>query len=154
MPATVDVKTRPATTAVVTDVVTDHEHIADAFDVAFHSLVTYMREQGIEPSGPGFAQYHEVASDGSWRATVGFPVEEPGPGTPHIHGGRLPGGRVAVIVHDGPYEGLAERWAEISEWIRTHGLTPAAAPWESYVVEDSTESEPSRWRTEIVWPVN
>ncbi len=153
MSASVAVTTRRPEAAVVTDVTTDHAHLGDAFDAAFHELVAYMKRHGIEPTGPGFAVYHEVSPNEPWHTTVGFPVKDPGPGENGIHAWELPGGKVAVIVHEGPYEGLAERWSELGEWLRTHHLTPAAAPWESYLVEDSTEPEPARWRTEIVWPV-
>ena len=153
MSAAIDIHSRPPTTAVVTDVTTDYAVISDAFDTAFRGLADYMSEQGIAPTGPAFAVYHEVAADAPWRATVGFPVAEPGPGTNGIHAGALPGGKVAVVVHEGPYEGLSQTWAEIGEWLRTHGVEAAGDPWESYVVDDSTESEPGLWRTEIVWPV-
>ena len=154
MSAAVDIHTRPPESAVVTDITTDHAHIGEAFDEAFHSLVDYLGNQGIQPAGPGFAVYHEVTSNAPWRATVGFPVQQPGPGTEAIHAGELPGGKVAVIVHEGPYEGLAQTWTELGEWLRTHNVKSAGAPWESYVVDDSTDPEPEHWRTEIVWPVS
>lgn len=154
MSTAVDVTTRRAATAVVTEVTTDQAHISEAFDAAFRELAQYLREEGIAACGPGFAVYHEIAADRPWKATIGVPVLDPGPGTEAIRPGALPGGKVAVIVHEGPYEGLADRWSELTEWLRTHDLSPAGSPWESYVVEDSTEPEPSRWRTEIVWPVN
>ncbi|HSF85097.1 MAG TPA: GyrI-like domain-containing protein [Acidimicrobiia bacterium] len=153
MSAAIDIHTRAPEVAIVTDVETDFAAISDAFDVAFRCLVGYMNERGIAPTGPAFAVYHEVAADAPWRATVGFPVETPGPGMDGIRAGVLPGGKVAVVVHEGPYEGLSQTWAEIGEWLRTQGVAPAGDPWESYVVDDSTEPEPGHWRTEIVWPV-
>ncbi len=153
MTVIVDICERDDEPAVMTEVETDYAHIGEAFDTGFRKLVAYMEQAGVEPSGPGFAVYHKVSARAPWRATLGFPVRDGGAGAGDIHVGSLKGGKVAVTVHEGTYEGLAETWNAFEEWLRSHHVVTAGPPWESYVVDDSTEPEPANWRTEIVWPV-
>lgn len=65
----------------------------------------------------------------------------------------LPGGDVAVTIHAGSYESLSDGYAAIESWMETEGLTPAGAPWESYLTDPTQYPDPKDWKTEIAWPV-
>jgi effector-binding domain-containing protein len=64
----------------------------------------------------------------------------------------LPGGRVAVVTHVGPYATLGDTWrrgeASLAE-ARERGSGPA---WELYV-DDPDLVAPDRLRTEITFPL-
>ena len=64
----------------------------------------------------------------------------------------LPGGRVAVLVHRGSYDGLRNAYGSIEAWAAGAGETLGQAPWESYV-DDPAEVDDPALRTEIVWPL-
>jgi hypothetical protein len=51
----------------------------------------------------------------------------------------------------GPYDDLAKTYGETDQWIKVHGLTPAATMWECYL--DSPGGPPNEQRTELWWPI-
>ena len=65
-----------------------------------------MREAGVGLAGPPFARY--LAFEPRIRAEIGFPVQRPAPHVGRVFPGRLPGGRVASIVHIGSFDGLEQ----------------------------------------------
>jgi AraC-like DNA-binding protein/effector-binding domain-containing protein len=129
--------------------------IAPTIGRTLHAIFLYSQKNGIALGGPPFARYPE--------ASIGFVTIEPGtriaaeaPSSEHdasiIHE-TLPGGPVVFTTHSGPYEGLPEAHAAMETWIQTEGLTPAGAPWESYVTDPGDYPDPKDWKTELFWPV-
>jgi effector-binding domain-containing protein len=96
-----------------------------------------------------FARYHQLP-DGRFEVEAGFPVAAPVNSDAVIQRSSLPGGRVAVAVHVGPYDKLGDSYAAVTEWLRLRGGTPAGDPWEIY--HDPPAGDPDTWRTEIVQP--
>ena len=68
--------------------------------------------------------------------------------------GVLPGGRMAVFLHKGPYSGAAAAWEKvIDELLPAMGLAMAASgPFEVYLDDDAV-TPPEELRTEICIPV-
>jgi len=58
-----------------------------------------------------------------------------------------------VTVHVGPYDTLSSTYEALQAWIETQGRTPATAMWEVYLTDPDQEPDPSKWRTEVYWPV-
>ncbi|MEW6225424.1 MAG: GyrI-like domain-containing protein [Chloroflexota bacterium] len=111
-----------------------------------------MREAGVEVSGPPFARYLELAPD-RIVAEIGFPVLRPAPHVGRIFPGQLPGGRVATILHVGPYDGLADTYDKLERWLGEAGATAAGPMWEVYWSDPAAEPDPSTWRTMIHVPL-
>jgi DNA-binding transcriptional MerR regulator len=60
---------------------------------------------------------------------------------------------VAVLVHRGSYDDLADSYHQLGAWVATNA-EPAGAPVrELYVVGPGESDEPESWRTEICWPI-
>lgn len=131
--------------------------IAPTIGEILPAIFTYAQKNGIALAGPPLARYSE--------ASLGFVTIEPGmpvatapdaanlgsePGLIHD---TLPGGLVAFTIHSGPYDQLHDAYAAIESWIAAEGLTPAGAPWESYVTDPGDYPDPKDWRTEVFWPV-
>ncbi len=77
------------------------------FDRSFSALGAAMAQLDATPSGPAFAYYlrpPEVTSE----LEVGFPIDGPVGCGGDVDPSRLPGGRVATVVHRGRCDGLGE----------------------------------------------
>jgi effector-binding domain-containing protein len=116
----------------------------------FERTARIIAESGAEITGPPFTRYYGITG-GRVEAEAGFPftgelVERLG-----VRRSALPGGRMAVTTHIGPYDTLAATYAESTRWIEAHGLATAGAPWEVYMSEPDTD--PATWLTLIYQPV-
>ncbi len=110
---------------------------------------------GLTPDGPPFTRYlSDMSAPGDEiDYEAGVPLPEPAT----AGGGRavpveLPGGRVAVAWHVGPYDTLGATYGELMRWIADQGRAVAGPMWEVYWSDPDSEP-PERWRTEVVVPV-
>ena len=65
----------------------------------------------------------------------------------------MPGGRVAVLLHRGPYEGLTAAWEAAYRWLGASGEEAGdAAPYERYL-NGPGEVAPEALATEVCVPL-
>jgi effector-binding domain-containing protein len=148
------------------DVSTEAE-FRSAVDRGFPALFGWLRDNGIEPAGPPFIRYLEVAGSGQpLRFELGAPTATIVSGDQVVHGDELPEGRYATLLHVGPYNSsdvpdLAAARAELHEWARRQGLewgcsetargTAFEACIERYLTDASREPDWSKWETELAY---
>ena len=137
------------TAVIAVDVAQDE--LPGAIGAAIGEVETAMREAGVGLAGPPFARY--LAFEPRIRAEIGFPVQRPAPHVGRVFPGRLPGGRVASVVHIGPYDGLERTYGLMHRWLAEMGLAPNGPIWEVYWSDPETEPDPATWRTEIFAPL-
>ena len=135
--------------AVVRDVV-EMGSIADFFDQSFGQILATLVAEGIEPTGPAFALYHGPPTDTA-DLEVGFPVDRVIGAVEPVEPGSTPAGRVARLVHIGPYDQLGSSWERLGAWIGAQGETAAADLWEIYVTEPTPDADPATLLTELNW---
>jgi effector-binding domain-containing protein len=138
-------------TAVVRGVVPSSD-LADFFDRSFSVLSAALAELGTTPSGPAFA-YYARPPEATSELEVGFPVGGPVQPRGEVVPSRLPGGRVATLVHQGGYDGLGESWGRLQKWVAQQGLTPAPGLWEVYLTEPTPDGDPADNRTALYLPL-
>jgi effector-binding domain-containing protein len=130
------------------------------FDLHMPNVADRIADLGGTPSGPSYGRYHEFGPERA-DVEIGIPVASPVANlrplaeceAGEVGNSELPGGRVAVTLHEGGYEGLKNTYARLEEWIRTQGLEPDAGPWESYISDPSEVTDSAQLRTEVVWPL-
>jgi DNA-binding transcriptional MerR regulator len=140
-------------------VVSIREVLADPQDVGMliGDGFAALMPAGIMPIAPCFSVYH----DPEFKPTeldveIAFPVADQLESVPETPGGRLftqrvvPGGKAAVIIHEGPYDRLEESYVAIGNWISDNGLHIAGPAQEAYLV---APDDPSGAITEIRFPV-
>jgi effector-binding domain-containing protein len=112
----------------------------------------FLGRQQVTPSGPPVSVYDEFQPDRVVFA-AGVPVARPIQGDGTVASGELPGGRVAVTHHVGPYDGLGAAHAAVRRWIADHGYTIVDPTWESYPMPHGGEPDPSKVVTELFYPI-
>ncbi len=130
----------------------DLEHIAERIGECFGEIGASLGRRGIVPAGEPYVRYL-TPPPGEMQIEVGFPVAAPIAADGRVEPGEVPGGRVAVALHHGPYERLAETYGAMMGWIAERGLHPAGPMWESYRIDPEAEPNPERWETEVVQPI-
>jgi len=126
------------------------DDITEALGRIYRQVGQAIDKQGLQPSGAPFARYHEFGAMVDLEA--GLPIDVPIQIDGQVRPSRLPGGPAAVALHAGPYEGLAATYDAIEVWMQRTGRTPNGGPWELYLTDPTTEPDPRRWLTQIVWP--
>ena len=83
----------------------------------------------------------------------GLPVASPLPSEGRIVSGTLPAGDVATTIHLGPYDRLPEAHDALHTWLSEHRKNSAGPQWEVYWTDPGLEPDPSKWKTELMWPI-
>lgn len=128
-------------------------HVGTMIGDGFASLMP----AGIMPVGPCFSVFH----DAEFKPTdldveVAFPVSSEVSQAPQTPGGRtfgrrtVPGGRVAVLIHQGPYDTVDQAYAAMGEWLTANKMAMAGPPQEAYL---TAPDDPAGPITEIRFPV-
>jgi effector-binding domain-containing protein len=126
--------------------------ISEALGQIFPEVAASLGRQGAQPSGPPFARYLNFQED-AIDLEAGLPVPAAVTGEGRVAASELPGGRVAVTVHVGPYEAIGAAYEAVDAWIKEQGFQPAGAPWEVCTTDPNEVQDPAEWRTEVFHPV-
>lgn len=112
---------------------------------------------GVIPTAPCFSVYHDPEfKPENLDVEIAFPVPDDGGAPAVTPGGRtlshrvVPGVKVAVTIHEGPYDNLESTYSAIGRWIADHGLQIAGPAQEAYL---SAPGDPGGPVTEIRFPV-
>lgn len=126
--------------------------LAEVMGELFGEISACIRRQGQQPAGQPFAIYHKV-QDGIADLECGIPVRDLLDGCGRVQAGQLPACTAALATHWGPYDQLEQTWRPLLSWVAAQGLRNSAPPWEVYVTDPGSETDPSKWRTDILVPV-
>ena len=122
-------------------------------------LFQYASSRGVFVNGPLYARSFEFGPERA-DIEIGFPVAGHPRGLAalarlpagEVGTSSLPGGAVAMTLHQGPYKALGEAHRHLQDWIHEQGHQEAPGPWESYL-DDPSAVDKSQLRTEIYWPI-
>lgn len=134
---------------------TSIKNIGTDMSALFMEIYEYVAANGGVFAEPAFALalYHDEEFNPEYiNVECGFPMKELIPGTARIKGRVLPGGLMATVTHQGPYEELERTYKRIFQWLPTSGFTPLS-PMREYYLNDLGHVAPEELLTEILWPV-
>jgi effector-binding domain-containing protein len=153
------VKELQPSTVLHTRVITSAVRVGDAIESALDDLYGSAARAGLDPDGPPEVAYltdFVPGTDAETEIDVIIPVSgEALPGARML--GELatrPSRRVASTIHYGRYETLHQAYRKLYDWVREAGYTVAGAPSEIYVLSHDEESDPDKFQTEVVVPVD
>lgn len=132
--------------------ITTQAEIASTFATLAPEIAEYLKENNVSASGAPYVRYFHMGAD-RVDLEVGMRISGAIVGNARIEFGELPGGDVATTVHTGPYEGLADAYAALIEWIRDQGRQETGTPWETYSSHPDEDFHAAEWRTQIFWPI-
>jgi effector-binding domain-containing protein len=152
MTSAIEIREVPEQRLLVKKITCSQSAIGPAFQQAIHAVGECIRSSEAKMISMPYAVYL------AWRAhdcdlAAGCQVS----GTVTLTGGcewlTLPAGAHAFASHFGPYDQLKETHAAIMAWCQTNGKTMTGACWETYPVDPGLEPDPSKWQTDVYYPV-
>ena len=130
------------------------DQMGNALATMLEEVWKHLNQQPSVTVGPAVVRYHGVSEGDVFQVEAGFPIgEEEVPQTGRIACSHLPGGAAATMLHWGPYDGLAQSWADLEAYPHAQQLIGDGPRWEIYWVDPSQSEDQAEWRTELVWPV-
>lgn len=121
-------------------------------DPAIQEILQVLSTQGLQPAGPMFSYHHRRPSD-TFDFEIGFPVSNAIKPEGRVVNSKLPAVKVVRSVYQGPYEGLAQAWPALQNWVRANGHGETGKFWESYLNNPDEVKDPKDYRTELNWIV-
>lgn len=121
-------------------------------DPAIQELLRTITGQGIAITGPLFCYHHRRPSD-TFDFEIGFPVAQVLDPEGRVINSQLPAVELVRSVYKGPYDGLAQAWTAVQDWVRQHGHGATGKFWESYLDNPDEVKDPKDYRTELNWIV-
>jgi effector-binding domain-containing protein len=132
--------------------ITKASDVSKTLAVVLPEVFTHLAKIGGGPAGPPYTRYHRIDGE-TIDLEAGLPVSAPIKSEGRVVAGELPGGKMATAWHIGPYDKLPDTYKRLEEWMTKNGHKSAGAFWEIYWTDPGIESDSTKWRTQILWPV-
>lgn len=108
-----------------------HDGIAAFIGGAFGEVMAVLGAQGLTPAAMPFARYAIV--EGGFEIEAGFPTDRPVQPSGRVVASTLPGGPAVLVLHRGPYSGVADAYDAAMTWLAENSWTMTGPPWEAYL---------------------
>lgn len=147
------IEDRPAMNYIAYNKVVVMEDLADGavHQEAYMKLGAFIAENSLEMAGSPFCIVQSYTEGGEMDLNFAFPVAEiPGNLPDDLNSGVVEAGKVAVAIHYGPYEEVGPTWEMIGKYIEDNGIEQRGFPYEQYMNDPSTLSDPSEIQTAVV----
>ena len=130
------------------------EEIENSTGKMMGALMAFTSSNGIEPDGAPFTIYH--AWDGKTaKMECGIPVADNSTAsTDGILSGATYAGAALKTILLGSYDNGEEPHNAIADYAKENDIEITGVPWEVYLVGPGTEEDPTKWVTEIYYPIN
>jgi effector-binding domain-containing protein len=120
------------------------------FGKAYGAIMQYLGELGEQPAGMPFAAYYNMDMQ-NLDVEIGFPVARGLAARGEIQASQFPGGKLASVMHVGPYDQMGAAYEALTQWVTEHGYESTGVAYELYY--SGPETPPQEIRTEIVVPL-
>jgi effector-binding domain-containing protein len=123
--------------------------IAAALGEIFGKVFPHFQLKKITPVNLApMARYSKSAKEGMLDIEGGVIVPEGTKGEGEIVPSELPGGKVAFVVHTGPYSDLPKTYEAVKAALAEKGLKDGNISWEIYI-SDPGNTKPEELKTEV-----
>jgi effector-binding domain-containing protein len=109
-------------------------------------------KNGFLVAGAPFAIYHSYSPQ-QFDLEAGIPVNKPAKDFGKIKAGEIKSGKAVVAEYFGPYEGTEKAHKAIEEYLKRNNKTSIGAPWEVYMTDPESVTDPSQLLTIIYYRI-
>ena len=121
--------------------------LSEVMGEAYHEIADFMAREGVECIAPPYAMYYNMDTE-ALDVEMGFPVRQSREEEGRIRPGMIPGGRIATMIHTGPYSRLEESYTKLMVFVKEKGLEIAERMYE-YYLNDPAKTSPENLQTRI-----
>jgi DNA-binding transcriptional MerR regulator len=152
--APIEHRTVPPCPAMAITAVVDRADLLPWWQGALAELHAAVQAQDLDSTGPsGGLCADEIFQDDGGRATVFVPVTGHVRPIGRVQALTVPAAELAVLTHHGPLTDIDLAYGELGAHIARHEIGVAGPLREYYVRGMHHTPDPTRWITEIGWPV-
>ncbi|MDG1260574.1 MAG: SRPBCC family protein [Flavobacteriales bacterium] len=119
---------------------------------SYGEIGMFMGTNEIQMAGMPICITHTY-NEGTMDLTFAMPVMDSLEVAENLVSGTIPGGKCLTTIHYGSYETLDQAWGPFSEYIKSNNIEVRHAPYEIYMNDPTTVSDPSEIMTKIVYPI-
>ena len=150
----ISIENQPAMLAMVSDGAGTMETIGEQLGELYGAIYTEIEKQNLQVTGPAFVHYLDYdASTGYSNYRAGFQVTKKGKSIGNVVWVTYPEMKVVQAIHTGPYEEFTISYDKLDAYISKQGLEVKGEAFEFYVSGMMNESDPTKWRTIIAFPL-
>ncbi len=128
------------------------EEIADVMGPAFGEIMQVITTNGGQVAGAPFAIWYEWENE-IMEFDNAIPVDKKMKGTDRVLPIKTYQGKTAFVSHMGEYSSTYYSWGALENYIKENGLETNGSPYEVYITDPETEPDPTKWVTELYWPI-
>ncbi|MHB1279008.1 MAG: SRPBCC family protein [Bacteroidia bacterium] len=128
--------------------------IQNFYQMAYGEIVVKAGMQNLTQAGPNLAHYHMWdPNNGIAVVQCGMQVAEEGKTDGQVEFIKVDAQKVVAADYFGPYEGLGEVHGAIYDYAVKNGIDITDQPYEIYMNDPSTVTDPTMLHTRICYPV-
>jgi effector-binding domain-containing protein len=128
------------------------DEMSQAMGESFGKIMPAIKKNGAEMAGPPLAIWYEYDTD-IFDFDCAIPIVNPMDVPDGLQLIKTYGGKVVMAEHRGDYTSTFYSWEKLEEYIKENNLEMNGAPWEQYITDPMNEPDPSKWITNLFWPV-
>ena len=128
--------------------------VASWWQGALAELRAFAGDQGLRPTGPAGGIFDEALyQQERARAMVYLPVSDMVGDAGRIRRVRVPAAELVITTHHGPAADIDLAYADLGSYLAEHHIHVASQIREHYLFDQFDTPDPTRWQTEIAWPI-
>jgi len=120
----------------------------------YGELMNYIKTNKLKIAGYPLAIYLRWDSVTMFSVMdIGIPVEKAEKGKGDIRVEKIPAQKMVVANYFGPYDQTASAYRALDQYCKESQKVVSGGPWEVYVTDPSTEKDPMKIQTDILFPI-
>lgn len=129
------------------------DNFSAKFEEIYGAINEYMHKMKVEQSGYPFCVYYTWNPEGVTVFEAGIPISKSVNGKGRIILSELPGAKVLMVSHFGPYESIDGAHNAIDKYMKEKNKVCNGSPWEVYVTDTRKEPDTAKWETQVYYPI-